>query len=202
MFESRLRAVDVPEGESGPFRIIKETLTEQDVALTNLRAEFRGGNYIPPGTYTRLVTGRGFSEDVVMSDTPGEMREHRDFERKAQGKVLIAGLGLGVILQAVAEKPEVEHVHVIEKSPDVIKLVWQHWKDRYGDKISLTQADIMEYKPKRGETYGAIWFDIWTNRCVDDLKEHTILLRRWARRAKWRGCWIHEELQYEKGSRW
>lgn len=196
-----LRTVDVPEGVSGGWAVQRFEVSQQDVEFARLRYMLnRRREGLPPtaGRYTRLVC----SGDVVMSDTPAEMAEHRRFVRQATGCVLVAGLGLGVVLQALADKPEVQHVRVIEKSEDVIRLVWSHWSARYGDRIELVHADALEYVPARGERYDAAWFDIWTNRCVGDLQEHAVLLRRWARRAKIRGCWIHEELKEAKRYGW
>lgn len=191
-----LRKVDVPEGEMGHWEVKKFSVSKEEAEFDRLRCMIhRGrGDSVPEGSYTKLTYRGG----VVMSDTPGEMREHWEIVRAAKGRVLIAGLGLGVVLQAVADQPEVEHVTVFENSVEVVELVWNHYEDRYGDKISLETTDFLSYLPSKEEKYDAAWFDIWSHRCEDDLKEHTLLLKRWARRAAWRGCWIHDELMEQR----
>ncbi|MCV5648158.1 hypothetical protein OFN55_36090, partial [Escherichia coli] len=74
---------------------------------------------IPPGRYRRLSNGW----DVVMSNTPMEIRTCQDFIERATGRVLINGLGLGMVLHAILQKDDVTHVTVIEKEQDVINLV-------------------------------------------------------------------------------
>jgi hypothetical protein len=67
----------------------------------------RGGRYVPPGRYMRLMRGK----KVIMSNTPGEIRDLDEFRRRATGDVLINGLGLGVAVHTALAKPEVSHRH-------------------------------------------------------------------------------------------
>ncbi len=143
---------------------------------------------MPSGTYTILYRGR----EVIMSDTPDEIHDHLRFIWKSTGRVLIAGLGLGMVLQAVAKKPEVEHVTVIEQSEDVIKLVYDHYRTRFGRKVEVVHADVLAWKPPRTARWDSAWFDIWDNLCTDNLSEMAILHRRYARRvASYYGSWGH-----------
>ena len=124
-----------------------------------------------------------------MSDTPSEIRDHMEPILVAKGNVLIAGLGIGMVLQACLEKPEVKHVTVIELSPEVIELVGGHYKAKYGDRLTIIQADIMEWKPPKGERWDVFWADIWDNKCGDNTDEMTKLNRRYGRRTDWKACW-------------
>lgn len=92
-----------------------------------------------------------------MSNTPDEIRDFQSFVRKAKGKILINGLGLGVLLKALLEKEDVTQITVIEKSEDVIKLVSGSITDK---RVSIINADAFEYKPPKGEhmiVYGMIY---------------------------------------------
>ena len=60
---------------------------------------------------------------LIMSNTPAEVNDHYKFIQKAQGKVLIGGLGLGMVLKCLLDKKDVMKVVVVEQSPDVIKLL-------------------------------------------------------------------------------
>lgn len=185
-----IKQVDVPSGTSGNWTVEKFTVTGN---------EFQGfgPRFVPPGTYTRLLLGR----TVVMSDTPDEMRDHYEAVRKATGNVLIAGLGLGMVLQAVLDKPDVKHVRVIEKSKDVIALVAPTYVEKYGNRLTIVNADIFEWSPPKcaivAGGYDCAWFDIWNNLCTDNLAEMTRLKRRYGRWAKWKGCWGEDLLRHE-----
>src|SRR5258708_655534 len=126
--------VNVPEGKSGVWQVEKFTVSAEDEKLERLRAMISfssRGRFVPAGTYTALKR----NGEIIMSDTPDEIRDHYDAIYEAKGHVLINGLGLGVYLQAVLNKPEVEHVTVIELSDDVLKLVAPHYQAKYGDRL-------------------------------------------------------------------
>jgi len=180
--------VDIPEGQSGDWKIEKFSVTIDEAKLYNARASFNfsnRGQYIRPGDYTKLMR----KGTVVMSDTPSEIRDHLDIIGRAEGQVLIGGLGLGVVVGACCEKPEVEHVTVIEISPNVIELVGQHYQKKFGDKLTIIQDDVFTWKWPRGAHYSVAWFDIWDNVCGDNASEMTKLKRRYARKADHKSCW-------------
>ena len=172
----------------------KYSVTDSDVNLHNLRCFINpmrmGGKQLDPGDYTRLLH-RG---SVVMSDTPSEIREHFDIVRRAEGHVLVTGLGLGIVANALQRKPNVESVTVIEISPDVIKLVGPSFKRK--KKVTIIQADAFTWKPD-GQRFDWGWHDIWTNSCVDNLKEMTKLKRRYCRAvtAGQQWCWEEDRLK-------
>lgn len=179
-----LRKVDVPEGSSGDWTVVRKVASEADSCMSFLVGGM--GRGVPPGEYTLLKR----SGAIVMSDTPDEMRDHYEPVRRATGRCLIAGLGLGVVLQAVLDKPDVAHVTVVERSADVIKLVAGHYLNRYGAaRLEVVEADIFEWSPPPGTRYDMAWFDIWNDICADNLAEMATLNRRFARRAAWKGCW-------------
>lgn len=184
--------VDVPEGQSGDFKIKRFTVSQEDSEFATLRALIKGGRgALPPGDYTGLYEhGR-----LWMSDTPDEIRDHLQAIRKAKGYVLINGLGLGVVLAAVAAKPEVKHVTVVECSPDVIALVGPHYQERFGDRIEIVQDNAFTYKPPKGIRYGMVWHDIWPDICSDNLPAMKLLHRRYGRRADWQGSWCRSECE-------
>lgn len=183
-------AVDVPEGIRGAWRVERFEISETDAAF----ALFSYGGRAPrPGTYTRLMCGR----DVVMSDTPAEMYDHYGAVRAATGEVLINGLGLGMVVQACLEKPTVQRVTVVEIDADVIALVAPHYQERYGVRLRIVHADAFAYKPDL-PSYGAVWHDIWSDLCEDNLPEMTRLKRKYARRTDWQGCWSEREVRAHK----
>jgi spermidine synthase len=116
-----------------------------------------------------------------------------NFIYKAEGHVLINGLGLGVCLKAVLEKKEVIKVTVIEKSEDVIKLVAPSFQD---DRVEIINADAFEYKPPKGVVYDVVWHDIWQDICTDNLEQMKKLHRKYGRKCKWQGSWSRKLCEY------
>lgn len=188
-----LGKVSVPEGKKNNISIEKFTVSENE----SLSSVFSHGfsRMVHPGEYTKLViNGR-----VVMSDTMAEVADHATPVRRAKGNCLIAGLGIGVVLQALLRKEIVEHVTVIEKNQDVIDLVEPHYKDLFGcDRFDIICADIFHWKSPKGMKYGMAWFDIWPSLCTDNLLEMHKLHRKFGRCAKWKGSWGREILEKKK----
>jgi hypothetical protein len=190
--------VDTPEGVSGVWKVEKFTVTKEQAEFDALRGMFHGGRCVPAGTYTGLFR----NGEVIMSDTPDEIRDHLSFIYAAKGKVLIVGLGLGVVARAVLEKPEVEHVTVMDNSEDVMNLVRHTLEQRYGDRVDFVLADVMEYKPSKSEYWDYAWFDIWDNLCSDNLPQMAILGRRFNKnRCGDAGFWGREHIKYYKRTR-
>jgi hypothetical protein len=185
--------VTLPDGASGDWRVSRFSLTEDQVALSNLRL-IRDGQWrriVPPGTYTRLVHS---GEGVVMSDTPAEAHEHQRLYHAARGHVLMNGLGLGFALSAILRKPEVARVTVVERSADVIRLVAPTFEADHHN-VTIICADALIWRPDRGERFDVVWHDIWTTICDDNKPEMTRLRRAYARRCAWQSCWSEEYLR-------
>ena len=192
--------VDVPEGKSGHWVVERFVVDERAAAMENLRASIgSSARPIEAGRYTALRR----NGHTVMSDTPAEYGDLSGVIRAARGRVLLAGLGLGVALHAIAEKTGVDHITVIEQSPDVISLVWPHWLSRYGaERLTLIEADARSYRPARGARWDVAWLDIWDDICGDYAKEMTALRASYRRRAGWVGAWCYyETLRAERRGR-
>lgn len=155
------------------------------------------GMAIYDGKYVRLnVNG-----ELMMSDTDMEKSSNRDFVYSANGDVLIAGLGIGLILKAILEKPEVESITVIEKYQDVIDLVSPYFQN---PKLTIINADILEWVPEKNKKWDTIYFDIWPTICEDNLDEIKLLHNRFKNKLNrknkdcWMNSWMKERLQAEK----
>ena len=136
--------VSVPEGESGPWEVRRVEISEQQETTSKLKGTINNNirDYlIKAGTYTQLVHE---TDGIMMSDTVTEVWEHRFPIEQATGKVLINGLGIGMVAGACLMKPEVESVRVVEIDEDVIKLVAPHYQQRWGDQFELVHANALE----------------------------------------------------------
>lgn len=185
--------------EIGEAKIDYRTVSKHEAVMSAW-----GGwlSYCPPGTYARLRVGG----QVVMSDTPMEHSTNWNFAHKVNGDVLIAGLGLGMIVFPALVHERVKSITVIEKSADVIALVWPKVKKRNERKIpvNVIHCDIHEWKPERSLKWDTIYFDIWPNICGDNLEEIAKLHHRFkvfknrANPQAWMGSWCQDELRAEK----
>lgn len=164
------------------WRVEQFEVSEQDSAFTRIRAIQHPEEYVPPGKYERLMRGN----QVVMSNTPMEYRTNLPIIHRAKGVVLLNGLGLGFVLGEILKKPEVLSVVVVEIEPEVINLIQPRFKDDL--RVSIVNADAFTYKPTRTH-YDAVWHDIWTDICVDNITQMTKLKRKYGKRCDWQGCW-------------
>jgi hypothetical protein len=187
--------IDVPDGKSGDWSVETFTVTKTDEQHGAMMACFSAhsrGRYVPAGKYKALKR----NGHTIMSNTPDEIRDFRLFIGRATGNVLINGLGLGVVLKAVVDKPDVKHVTVIEISQDVINLIANSFSTN--PKVEIICADALEYKPPKGTYYDAVWNDIWDDICTDNLKTMGTLHRKYGRRSNWIGSWGREICQYHQ----
>jgi hypothetical protein len=190
-YQVRVSPIDLPTAKIETF-----TVNDDQVRFFNLREHFNGfPSRLRPGTYTRLYV----NSELVMSDTPDEIQAHLEPIRRATGTCLVNGLGLGVVIQGMLEKPAVERVYVVEKNPDVATYVGYHYLKKYGmDRLQIIIADALTYRPPKGQHYQVVWHDIWPDICTDNLPQYTTLLRRYGRRCDWQGAWQHGFLKRHK----
>lgn len=188
----------VPEGEvtdrkGNTARVKHFEVTDQAVMLGMIGGDPEA--WTPTGMYAGLVVNK----QLVMSDTYMERRSNREFVDRARGRVIIAGLGLGMILWPVLAKAEVTHVMVVEKVDAVIELVLPSLRAAPGyDKLHVDNSDIFDVMPKVTGRWDTIYFDIWPGRSTDNLEEIKQLHNRWKtykNAGGWMNSWYKEELQ-------
>ena len=193
----------VPEGKCGDVSVEHFTVSEIDSRMTALQG---GRGYVPPGQYAALRCGTGWRRETIMSDTPYERNTNTEVVRRATGRVLIAGYGLGMILTAILKKPDVQQVIVVEKSADVLALVdpaiRRYAGTRDATKLLALQDDIFTARQRLTGLFDCIYFDIWGDVSTDVLAEMTSLTRtyRALRRSKesFMDCWDRERLRYRR----
>lgn len=133
---------------------------------------------------------------LAMSDSRDELRDHWEAIDKARGRVLVNGLGLGCYLSAILTKNEVRHVDVVEVNADVITLVGPYF--HHDGRVAIRNADAFSCRWPRGSKWDCVWHDVWPSKNIDDLREHAALTRSFAGRAKWQGCWAHDDLVHRR----
>lgn len=157
------------------FEVPKNSLHEK-ISL------IKTGRAVPAGIYKMLKRGG----TVVMSNTPDEIRDFKFFTSKAEGSILINGLGLGCVVKVLLDKPQVTKITVIEKSEDVIKLVAPYFND---ERLVIINADSFDYRPPKGEKYNYVWHDIWDTISESNLPEMAKLHRKYAKKTEWQDSW-------------
>lgn len=175
--------IKVPIGRSGEWCVEEFEVSEMEAKMHNLNCH---GRPILPRKYKRLKRG----QTVVMSNTPMEIYDIEEFISEAKGKILIAGLGLGVLVEGLLSKKEIIKLVAIEKSQDVINLVAPIFKN--DSRVEIINADIFKYDVN-GQHYDYGWFDIWDNICGDNWEEMKILKRKFARSIKVKYFWCEYE---------
>ena len=186
----------IPEGQSGPWKIERFTVSLEDSKWDRLSGHGRG---CPPGTYTRLVDTRRSFDAVMMSDTPDEMRDHAEAYFQAQklgGRALVHGLGLGMVTQALLSLENIEHVDCVELDPDVIALVSPAFQEEIdAGRLTIHQGDCFTKEWPKEARWSVVWSDIWRDLCTDNLDQMAILRRRFNKRCcTFHGCWGREYL--------
>jgi hypothetical protein len=147
----------------------------------------------------------------VMSDTPSEISEHREAIENATGRVLVTGLGLGMVVSALLAKPDVEHITVVEIDRDVIGLTGHYYSSH--PRVTIVNDDALEYAEALQAGDGSLlfdyaWHDIWSHisyRNLDDdtLAEHGIsyatLFEAYESFAYTQGAWAYAEALTQRG---
>lgn len=173
----------IPDAVSGIWSVSTFEVEEND--LPQMFRALKSGRSVPAGIYKSLKRNRS----TIMSNTPDELRDVRHFIHVASGSVLINGLGLGCCVKMLLDKENVNEITVIEKSVDVINLVAPYFNDK---RLTIINEDAFKYVPPKGKVYDFVWHDIWDNIRTDNLKEMTILHRKYGHRTNWQDSWARD----------
>lgn len=188
---------DIPPMQIGDLRIERFEIPEDGFGRLHYQLEGRDPGH---GTFTKLIHG----DTLWMSDTDAECRDHFEPYRRAKlldgrGRVLINGLGLGVLLGAILRLGSVREIDVVELNPDIHALVGPWYLARAaeaGVDLRLHLDDAFTIQWPKHTRWDVVWHDIWPTICVDDLAEHARLNRKYGNRTFWQGCWVHDDLLY------
>lgn len=161
--------ISVPEGELDGMRVSRFEIDK--FSLANLREAVHNGRGTRPGSYTKLAEG-GI---LWMSDTDAEKQDHiapvQAIDISKAERVVIGGLGLGMVLTAALSYKHVKHVDVIERDERVIKLIGPHYLT--DPRVNIIHGDAVEQMEKWPEDvrWDVGWMDIWPEISADNLAE-------------------------------
>lgn len=132
------------------------------------------------------VDDAGLGGYTVMDDSDSEVARHLNAVRHAKGRILKTGLGLGCFVRMCLEKPEVEHIDVVEINRSII----QHFGAEFANnpRITLHHADAFEFDLSHGP-WDLAWHDIYCDGNVGLDEKHAALITRFAPVADIQGAW-------------
>ena len=115
-----------------------------------------------------------------MMITPNEINTMKEPIKKARGRVVTFGLGMGYYTYMVSRKEEVESVTVVERDPGVISLFKEYIlpKFEFKDKVNIICADAFSYAETvlPGGRFDVVFADMWHD--VSDGLDMYIRLKR------------------------
>jgi hypothetical protein len=133
-----------------------------------------------------LVDDEGYGGYTVMDDSDREVSRHLNAVRHAHGKVLKTGLGFGCFVRMCLEKPEVEHVDVVEIDGQII----DHFGSEFAGnpRVKIHHFDAFKF-PIKGRRWDMAWHDIYCE-ANDGLQVlHSKLIKRYWRHCNLQGAW-------------
>ena len=162
---------DLPEGKSGNIEISKQLVKKGTrMSIISLRgALFMGlkpaAAILDRDVYVHWLKEEGYGS--WMSTTPLEVEQATRQLARAHGTVLVGGLGLGLAVCLLVMNRNVTGIVVVEKNPDVVKLVSKYVPREQKPVFYVTQ-DLFTYlrklKRKRVKrVFDFAFYDIWCN---------------------------------------
>lgn len=187
--------IKIPVGREGDFRVDRIRVREEEARDHNFELAHRATlamGFMSEGIYYGLYQGK----QLISSDFPYDLWGSRtNFLKRAQGNVLINGLGLGILVNACLLKDSVEHVTVVEKYPEVINLIGHGYKNRFGRKVTLVQADALTWTAPKGAMFDCVYHDIWHVAEPAIKEQQQKLHRKYGKKCYWQDSWGKDVLK-------
>ena len=175
--ENSLGYVRVKHAESPKYLIEEFSVTEADSFYFNQRCQAQNlsAQCIRPGIYVHLLDKQ--KDEVVMSNIPAEIYDHTEICQKSYGRVLICGLGLGMILHQLCRNDHISEVVVVEKESEIIDMIAPAFPE---GKVTILQGDAF-LPDECGITgqFDTMFFDIWNNITSQTYSEMQTLSALW-----------------------
>jgi hypothetical protein len=168
--------------ESDTYKINHIKLSKSEVIMELIR---NSDNYWyvkglkPNFNYVRLIKK---GDGIMMSDTSMERNTNERFIKKANGDVLIFGLGLGLIIFPLLNDESVKSITVVELYQDLIDVVKPKIQEKdIHNKVNIIRGDCFVNKFPKEKKFDTIYFDIWIDIIESNYEEQKTLTRMYAR---------------------
>jgi spermidine synthase len=106
----------------------------------------------------------GDTQKIMMSNDDIELEDIEQAAKSACGNCLVAGLGMGLIVDEIAHKSSVRSIDVLEIDKDVIRVGWEFISPRLDDTnipITVIHIDALKFKPPVNKKYDWVFADWW-----------------------------------------
>ena len=115
---------------------------------------------------------------VVMTDEGFEMDELEHAAEVVHGNVVVAGLGLGLVVDEMARNPMVDEITVVEVCRNIIDLVG--WKYIGDPMLTIVEGDAYEFPHRHVfEKLDWVYLDIWDDDSGATYPERQDLRAQW-----------------------
>lgn len=175
----------MPNGEFGPWVIATETAAMFARDFLGFPSGDEPLPYTVLGRMTLATMHQPYG-DIVMEDSPREIRRHLPLLLAARGRVLVSGLGLGCVVRGLLAKPEVEHITVMELDPHILAAVGPEFEGN--PRVWLREGDALTLQWSPHAWWDFAWHDVWTEEGSLDVL-HAELLARYEKHCGRQGAW-------------
>lgn len=192
-----------PDRAVGDFSIAHEVLQPGTVVpVVSHRTAFLTGRRALDVTLDKPLRvhylRQGDGPGCLMSDHPSELLDMGTFASAARGRVLIGGLGLGIVARYAARRRSVSSVDVVELRPEIPELLGP-----LPAKVRVVVADLFAFvRSVPTWPWDVAFFDIWSPTGEAAWVEYVAPLRM-AVRDRFGGvrveCWREDEMLGQMG---
>jgi hypothetical protein len=157
-----LAKLEWPEpGKYGSFEVIRKTLPRWGSLSMMSGPDFMAHRAIDFTVLQRHGT-------IWMSNSPMELLSNLQLAEKAQGDVLIGGLGIGMVLQMCLLRDEVESVTVVEINPHLPELLPKKVRE-HPKLVAIDIDDIEDILHICEPIFDTIILDVWDKADYENL---------------------------------
>lgn len=123
-----------------------------------------------PVTSLEVKDDKSKSWVTWMVDDPPHFWSMQDYARNSIGKVLVAGLGLGLVIHELLNNVDVDSITVVERNKDVIDLISPLLPKAEGVKFQIINKDFYDFVHESEEDFDRIIVDLWTSGSIEETK--------------------------------
>ena len=161
------QTIRLPEMKRGKWKMGYKTIEPYELFTSDDLLVLPDGREIPQtGFFCEAFRAPMVEENgrEWMTVTPSEINTMTADIRKAHGKTVVFGMGLGYYAFMASEKEDVSQVVVVEREKDVISLFSEFILPQFphADKVKVIEADAYAYAEQMGvEHFDCAYVDIW-----------------------------------------
>ena len=103
-----------------------------------------------------------------MVDDPPHLWSMQDYATNSVGRVLIAGLGLGLVTHELLKNVDVDSITIIEHNKDVIDLISSLLPECDGTALEIINEDFYKFINETNEKFDRIIIDLWVTGSAEE----------------------------------